>query len=144
MASAAGAPPPPPPPPPPPRGASFDYLPAELLLEILQYLDINSSLQFALTIYPTLRRHSLVPQLTLPTYMRIARNNTRCWELMGSSAAMSVRLPMELWLQIAEMGSSRDNISLTLALAEMFILLGARPLSDETKSQLRVWARRKQ
>ena len=142
MASAAGAPPPPPPP--PPRGASsFDYLPAELLLEIWEYLSVNSSMQFALALFPTLRRHSLIPQLTLSTYMRITRDNTEPRVLRGGNATVVARLPMELWLQIAEMGNSRDNISLMFALAGQFIQFQERP-SNEMKSRLHVWARRKQ
>lgn len=50
---------------------------------------------------------------------------------------------MELWLQIAEMGNSRDNISLMFALAGQFFQFQERP-SDEMKSRLHVWARRKQ
>ncbi|OSS47810.1 hypothetical protein B5807_06502 [Epicoccum nigrum] len=139
MASAAGAPPPP-----PPRGASsFDYLPAELLLEVWKYLSVNSSMQFALALFPTLRRHSLIPQLTLSTYMRITRSNTEPRVLRGGDATVLARLPMELWLQIAELGNSRDNISLMFALAGQFFQFQERP-SDETKSRLRVWARRKQ
>lgn len=146
MASAAGAPssPPPPPPPPPLGGASsFDYLPAELLLEIWEYLSVNSTMQFALAIFPTLRRHSLIPQLTLPTYMRLIRNDTACRAISGGTLAVVSRLPMELWLQIAEMGNSRDNISLMFALAGQFFQFQERP-SDETKTRLRAWARRKQ
>lgn len=143
MASAAGAPPPPPPPPPPRGASSFDYLPAELLLEIWEYLSVNSSMQFALALFPTLRRHSLIPQLTLPTYMRITRDNTEHRILGRGSTAVLARLPMELWLQIAELGNSRDNISLMFALAGQFFQFQERP-SEETKTRLHVWARRKQ
>lgn len=143
MASAAGAPPPPPPPP-PPRGASFfDNLPAELLLEIWEYLSVNSSMQFALALFPTLRRHSLIPQLTLPTYMRITRDDTERRTVSGGTTAVLSRLPMELWLQIAEFGNSRDNISLMFALAGQFFQFQERP-SEATKHRLYVWARRKQ
>lgn len=144
MASSAGDPPPPPPPPPPPGCASsFDYLPAELLLEIWEYLSVNSSMQFALALFPTLRRHSLIPQLTLSTYMRMTRDDTRRRALEGDNTTVIARLPIELWLQITEMGNSRDNISLMFALAGQFLQFQERP-SDETKSRLRVWARRKQ
>lgn len=140
MASAAGAPLPPL----PSRDAScFDNLPAELLLEIWEYLSVNSSLQFALALFPTLRRHSLIPQLTLPTYMRITRHGTECRTPSTGSTAVLARLPMELWLQIAEMGNSRDNISLMFALAGQFFQFQERA-SGETKARLRVWSRRKQ
>ncbi len=140
MASVAGAPPPPP----PPRGASsFDYLPAELLLEIWEYLSINSSMQFVLALFPTLRRHSLIPQLTLSTWMRITRDNTKRRTLSGGATAVLARLPMELWLQIAELGNSRDNTSLMFALAGQYLQFQERP-SEETKARLHVWARRRQ
>lgn len=144
MASAAGTPPPPPPPPSLPRGASFfDDLPAELLLEIWQYLSINSSMQFALALFPTLRRHSLIPQLTLSTYMRITREDTERRTTSGGNTALLARLPMELWLQIAEMGNSEDNISLMFALAGQFFQFQERP-SKATKARLHIWSRRKQ
>lgn len=142
MASAAG--PPPSPPLPPPRAASsFDHLPAELLLEIWDYLSVNSSMQFALALFPTLRRHSLIPQLTLPTYMRITRDDTECRTLSQGSTEVLARLPMELWLQIAELGNSRDKISLMFALAGQFFRFQERA-SQETKMRLHVWSRRKQ
>ena len=100
-------------------------------------------MQFALALFPTLRRHSLIPQLTLSTYMRITRDNTEPRVLRGDDATVIARLPMELWLQIAEMGNSRDNIGLMFALAGQFFQFQERP-SDEMKSRLRVWARRKQ
>lgn len=145
MASAASTPTPPipPPPPPPPCASSFDQLPAELLLEIWEYLSVNSSMQFALAIFPTLRHHRLIPQLTLPTYMRLARDDTGRRAFSQGSTAALARLPMELWLQISEMGNSKDNISLMFALAGQFFQFQERP-SDETRSRLHVWARRKQ
>ncbi|KAF9701799.1 hypothetical protein EKO04_000100 [Ascochyta lentis] len=142
MASTAGGPPPPPSLPPPPGASSFDHLPAELLLEIWEYLDVNSSMQFALALFPTLRRHSLIPQLTLPTYMRIIRDNTQCG-LSGGITELLARLPMELWLQIAELGNSRDNISLMFALAGQFFRFQGRA-SKATKTRLYIWSRRKQ
>ncbi|KAF2633189.1 hypothetical protein BU25DRAFT_307189, partial [Macroventuria anomochaeta] len=110
---------------------------------IWEYLSVNSSMQFALALFPTLRRHSLVPQLTLPTYMRITREDNECRTLSGGSTTILARLPMELWLQIAELGNSRDNISLMFALAGQFVQFQERA-SKETKTRLHVWARRKQ
>ncbi|KAH6642539.1 hypothetical protein C7974DRAFT_385613 [Boeremia exigua] len=98
---------------------------------------------FALALFPTLRRHGLIPQLTLSTYMRITRDDTERRALGTSSTSVLGRLPMELWLQIAEMGNSKDNISLLFALAGQFFQFQERP-SDETKARLHVWARRKQ
>lgn len=131
------------PPTPPPRGASsFDHLPAELLLEIWEYLTVNSSMQFALALFPILRHHRLVPQLTVPTCMRITRDNAHRLAIGEGNALVVARLPMELWLQIAEYGNSRDNISLLFALAGQFFQFQERP-SEETKRRLYVWARRK-
>lgn len=144
MISTAGAPPPPPPPPPPPRRTSFfDELPAELLLEIWEYLSVNSSMQFALALFPTLRRQGLIPQLTLSTYMRIIRDDTECRVPSGGNTVVLARLPIELWLQIADLGNSRDNISLMFALAGQFLGFHER-VSKETKTRLHVWSRRKQ
>lgn len=143
MAAATGAPPPPPPPPPPRAASSFDQLPAELLLEIWEYLSVNSSMRFALALFPTLRRHCLVPQLTLPTCMRITRDNAQRLASGEGDTLLVGRLPMELWLQIAEYGNSRDNISLLFALAGQFFQFQERP-SEETKRRLYIWARRKQ
>jgi hypothetical protein len=143
MASAAGAPPPPPPPPPPGGASSFDRLPAELLLEIWEYLSVNSSMQFALALFSTLRRHRLIPQLTLPTYLRIIREDTEDRNASRSSTNVLARLPMELWLQIAELGNSRDSISLMFALAGQFFRFQERA-SNDTKTRLHVWSRRKQ
>ena len=143
MASAAGAPPPPPPPPPPPKGgSSFDQLPAELLLMIWEYLSVNSHMQFALALFPILRRHSLVPDLDLRTCMRITRDSTQHTATVGGDSMMVGQLPMELWLQIAEYGNLRDNISLLFALAGQFFQFQEEP-SEETKKRLHTWARRK-
>lgn len=142
MASAS-APPSPPPPPPLQRNSSFDRLPAELLLEIWNYLNFSSSMQFALALFPTLRRHSLIPQLTVPTYMRIIRDDTQSRTFSRGSTEVLAKLPMELWLQIAEMGNSRDNISLMFALAGQFFRF-QELASRETKQRLNVWSRRKQ
>lgn len=100
-------------------------------------------MQFALALFPTLRRHSLIPQLTLPTYMRITRDDTECRTLSQGSTEVLARLPMELWLQIAELGNSRDKISLMFALAGQFFRFQERA-SQETKMRLHVWSRRKQ
>ena len=143
MASVAGAPPPPPPPPPPGGASSFDRLPAELLLEIWEYLSVNSSMQFALAVFPTLRRHRLIPQLTPSTYLRIIRESTPSRNNIEGSTGVLARLPMELWLQIAELGNSRDNISLMFALAGHYVWFQERA-SEETKTRLRMWSRRKQ
>ena len=142
MASTAGAPPPPPPPPPPRGISSFDQLPAELLLEIWEYLSVNSSIQFALALFPTLRRQGLIPQLTLSTYMRIVRDDSEYRVPSGGNTVVLARLPIELWLQIADLGNSRDNISLMFALAGQFLWFQERA-SKETKTRLRVWSRRK-
>jgi hypothetical protein len=144
MASAAGAPPPPPPPPPPPQGSSsFDDLPAELLLEIWEYLGFGSSMQFVLALFPTLRRHSLTPPLSVSTYMRIIRDDSQSRAVGGDRTEVLGTLPIELWLQIAELVNSRDSTSLMFALAGQFFRV-QEGASQETKERLSVWSRRKQ
>lgn len=106
------------------------------------YLSVNSHMQFALALFPILHRHSLVPDLDLRTCMRMTRNSTQYPATRGGNAMAVGRLPMELWLQIAEYGNLRDNISLTFALAGQFFQFQEEP-SEETKERLHAWARRK-
>lgn len=129
----------PPPPPPSCRISPFDDLPAELLLYIHSYLGLQSYTQLALAIYPTLRRHGLVPPLTIPTFVRLSRDSQRTPS--SSNPRALAQLPTELWLQIADLGDSTDNISLVFALCGQFWRVLER-VDDETWTRLRVWSRR--
>lgn len=103
---------------------------------------MNSHMQFALALFPILHRRGLVPDLDLGTCMRITRDDTQHRAGDGSNALAVARLPMEIWLQIAEYGNTRDNISLLFALAGQFFQFQEQP-SEETKNRLHAWARRK-
>lgn len=134
--SAAGAPPPPPPPPPPQRTSPFDDLPAELLLTIYQYLGLSNYTNLALAIYPTLQRHGLVPDLTIQTVLRITRKTRNLTGLTSLA-----RLPLELFLQIAETLEPEDGIALMFALDARFYRFRDTP-TRETVQRLRAWGRR--
>jgi hypothetical protein len=131
---------PPPPPPPPPRGPPnsenhFEHLPAELLLIIHRYAGFNSFLNLALAIYPTLRRHNLIPELTSATLDHfIHRPNPAASKVPPRVP----RLPDELWLLVAQYMEPVDIMSLVFALGPQF----AGPPNRETRDRLRVWSRR--
>jgi hypothetical protein len=135
MSAAAGAPPPPPPPPPPHN--SFDDLPAELLLEIYQYIGLEQFMNLALAIYPTLMRHNLVPELTPETFARIV-----CEENAPPDISSVVgRMPSELWFQVAQYFDPASSIALIFALGPRFWRFPGRP-SKELVAALRIWSRR--
>jgi hypothetical protein len=138
MSAAPSASSPPPYPSPSHRISPFDDLPAELLLHIHSYLGLQSYTHLALAIYPTLRRHGLVPPLTIPTFVRLTRSSQR---IPTSSPRALAQLPTELWLQIADQGDSTDNISMVFALYGHFWRL-LEPMEVETWMRLRIWSRR--
>jgi hypothetical protein len=143
MSAVPSASSPPPSPSPSRRISPFDDLPAELLLYIHSYLGLQSYTHLALAIYPTLRRHGLVPPLTIPTFVRLTRNSQRTPTSSSntSSPRALAQLPTELWLQIADQGDSTDNISMVFALYGQFWRV-LEPMDDETWTRLRVWSRR--
>ncbi|KAF2128853.1 hypothetical protein P153DRAFT_27252 [Dothidotthia symphoricarpi CBS 119687] len=132
-------------PPPPPTPSPFDLLPAELLLTIHQYLSLSHSLNLALAIYPTLRRHGLAPALTPQTVLRITRQQRSVQGSVQQSAPQQAvaRLPVELFLQIAEHLEPGDGIAMVFALdARFYRGEGGGGVSAETGGRLRVWGRR--
>ena len=138
MSEAAGAPPNSPPPP-PRKTVSFDDLPAELLLMIYEYIGLGNFMNLALAIYPTLQRHGLVPGLTFETFIRIVYE----WQRVEISSAQSAvsRIPVELWLQVAEYLEPSDTFALVFAVGNQFYSF-EEPPSQETLSRLRIWSRR--
>jgi hypothetical protein len=122
----------------PRRTSSFDDLPAELLLYIHSYLGLRSYLQLTLAIYPTLHRHGLVPALTVATFIRLTRAAQRT---PRSTPRALAQLPAELWLQIADLGDSTDNVSLVFALSGQVWRVQER-VEDPTRTRLWVWSRR--
>lgn len=138
MSSAAGAPPPPPPP--PPRSSPFDDLPAELLLELYRYIGLEQFMNLALVIYPTLSRHRMVPELTSETFIRIV-HEAHLPSIKSNNSSAVVRMPVELWLQVAEYFDPASSIALVFALGPRFWRFPGRP-SKELATALRVWSRR--
>jgi hypothetical protein len=126
MSESAGSPPPPPPP-----HRNIDNLPAELLLEIIEYLKINDYVTFALAIYPLLRQHRLVPPLSADIYHRITlrpstleRRITARWTL-----------PTELTEEIMSYLSPADMIAFLFSHRELFSEY-LPELSEGTRTQL--------
>jgi hypothetical protein len=143
MSAAAGAPPPPPPPPPPPRhNSGFDDLPAELLLMLYQYIGLEQFMNLALVIYPTLMRHTMVPELTPRTFIRIV-SDVDIERPSGKSNAWSAvtRMPVELWLHVAEYLEPVNSIALVFALGSQFWRFPGKP-SEDLVMWLRIWSRR--
>jgi hypothetical protein len=138
MSAAAGAPPPPPPP--PPHNSPFDDLPAELLLYLYQYIGLEQFMNLALVIYPTLVRHRMVPELTPRTFVRIV-SDSRLSPTAPNNPSAVARLPVELWLQIAESLEPANSIALVFAMGHRFWRFPGRP-SRELVTWLRVWSRR--
>jgi hypothetical protein len=139
MSAAAGAPPPPPPPP-PPHNSSFDDLPAELLLMLYQYIGLEQFMNLALVIYPTLMRHTMVPELTPQTFTRIVSNTERMSGMDDTRSAVT-RMPVELWLHVAEYVEPVNSIALVFALGTQFWRFPGKP-SEDLVTWLRVWSRR--
>jgi hypothetical protein len=140
MSTAAGAPPPPPPPP-FPHSSSFDDLPAEILFMLYQYLGLDPFLNLALVIYPTLLRHRLVPELTPKTFGRIVSDMLVPPDTPPNALSPANRMPVEMWLQVAEDLEPANSIALVFALAPRFWRFPGRP-SNELVTRLRVWSRR--
>ena len=136
MSAAAGAPPPPPP---PSRSSKFDDLPAELLLILYDLLGLEDFMNLALVIYPTLRRHRMVPELTNDTFSRMI-NEAVDREMYGTSPAVA-RMPVELWMEIAQDLQPANGIALVFALGSRFWRFPRDP-SRELCRWLRVWSAR--
>lgn len=133
--SLAGAPPPPPPPPPPPHppqlGQSFDSLPAELLLSIIQYLHKEDYVGFALAIYPILQQHGLVPPLTADVYFRITQPRST---LVGTPSVFR-RVPNELIDLIMRHLEPADVIAFLFSHRDLFLRY-LPALSKRTRKRL--------
>lgn len=145
MSAAAGAPPPPPPTnslaTQPCRCSPFDDLPAELLLILYRYLGLEQFMNLALVIHPTLLRHSMVPELTTVSFVRMLSDVHALHITQSNTQSAVARMPVELWLQIAEYLEPANSIGLVIALGGRFWQLSNRP-SDELVTWLRVWSRR--
>jgi hypothetical protein len=138
---------PPPPPPPPPRKPSssdasrdnlFDLLPAELLLMIIKYAGIGNLMNLALAIYPTLQHHRLAPELTAHTYLsivRVARTSNTITRRLPLPRGL-IRMPMELWYQVAREVEPIDILSMMLAVG----MYPRELLTPETARRIRIWS----
>ncbi|KAH7411687.1 hypothetical protein DE146DRAFT_641113 [Phaeosphaeria sp. MPI-PUGE-AT-0046c] len=93
----------------------------------------------ALVIYPTLRRHRMVPELTNRTLIRVV-NDAVHPEIHSYSPAVG-RVPVELWLHIVKDLQPMNSTSLVFALGHNFWRFPGEP-SDELLRWLRTWASR--
>lgn len=100
-------------------------------------LSLTDFMALALVIYPTLRRHHMVPELTSSTYRRMV-NDAVHRAIHGVSPAVG-RVPVELWLQIANDLPPMSSTALVLALGQSFWRFPDEP-SDELLRMLRSWA----
>lgn len=119
----------------------FDALPAELLLILHAHLPLDSFLDLALVIYPTLLRHRMVPALTPPTYNRIIANARRLTPSSRDPGLVISRVPLELWFQIAGYLEPGDSVALVWALGPGF-WRWPRRLGGVVEGWLGVWSRR--
>jgi hypothetical protein len=104
---------------------------------IHRYAGFDSFLNLALAIYPTLRRHNLVPELTSATLAHfLHRPDTS--PAAATNASRVPRLPDELWLLVAQNMEPVDIMSLVFALGTQF----GGPPNRETRVRLHVWSRR--
>ncbi|KAH7118019.1 hypothetical protein B0J11DRAFT_98603 [Dendryphion nanum] len=133
--SAPGAPPPPPPP--YPIGKGFQDLPAELLLDIIQYMRPRQWLSLALTIYPVFRRHGLAPALTEQSYFRIVSSGASDVSKSRSISPLLGNLPLELLDEVTNYLEPADIIAVILAHRGLLAYLPQ--LSNATRKRLWKW-----
>ena len=107
---------------------------------LYEYIGLEQFMNFALVVYPTLLRHRMVPELTFQTFVRIISEIRLPATYTNTGSAVS-RMPVELWLQIAEYVEPADSIGLVFALGDQFWRFPAEP-SRELVTTLRVWSRR--
>ncbi|KAF2826121.1 hypothetical protein CC86DRAFT_292449 [Ophiobolus disseminans] len=107
---------------------------------IYRYIGLDQYMNLALAIYPTLLRHRMVPALTAETIFRISCDASSPLFEPESPSALA-RMPIELWLQIAEYGEPANSVALHWALGLRFWRSFERP-SAEIVDMLRVWCRR--
>lgn len=105
---------------------------------IYRYIGLDQFLTLAIAIYPTLRRHRMVPELTPFMVDRMIKDNRSL--SFGPQSAVG-RMPMELWLQIAEYGAPANSIALHWALGLRFWRSKTR-LTPELVQLLRIWSQR--
>lgn len=107
---------------------------------IYEYIGLGNFMNLALAIYPTLQRHGLVPGLTVETLIRI-RYEWQRGEADSNNLSAVSRIPVELWLQIAEYLEPSDTFALVFAIGNRFYQFQQAP-SQETLDRLRIWSRR--
>jgi hypothetical protein len=103
---------------------------------LFQNLGLEQFINLALVIYPTLLRHSMVPELSSKTAARII--DTSGLRVFNVAAD---RMPAELWLQIADYLEPANGIALMFAVGPRCWRFRGRP-SEELRAWLRVWSRR--
>lgn len=125
----------------PPSTSPFDDLPAELLLMLYRYVGLGQFVNLALVIYPTLLRHTMAPKLTPETYHRMTNQRNAPHTTRRNTRSAVAKMPVELWLQIAEYLEPANSIGLVFALGPQFWQYPGQP-SSELATWLRVWSRR--
>jgi len=107
---------------------------------IFEHTGVGNYLNLALAIYPILRRHNLVPELTIETLIRVATD----WQRHGTmtnTPSTAAQLPAEMWAQIIEYLEPSDILALGFAMGPSFYHCHGPP-SQETMDRLRIWSRR--
>jgi len=107
---------------------------------IYGYIGLNQFLNLAVAIYPTLLRHRMVPEITPETVTRIMTEGRLL--TFGEGSAIG-RMPMELWLEIADYGEPANSVALHWALGLHFWRSEQVQPSAELMQLLRVWSRRR-
>jgi hypothetical protein len=127
MSQPAGAPPP------RPRPQSyFHRLPAELILDVVQYLHSDHFVRFALAYYPLLQLHGLAPPLSAETYRRVVLQAP----LQGRNRIPPRwRLPFELTEQILQYLAPAERLNMLFSHRDL-IWQYLPELSQETKDRL--------
>jgi hypothetical protein len=103
---------------------------------IYENIGLDQFLNLAIAIYPTLLRHRMVPELTLDTIASMAGGSPL---IMTRSNSAVARMPMELWLHIAEYGEPANSVALHWALGLRF-WRSYNQLSNELVVLLRRWS----
>ena len=110
----------------------FYGLPAELILDIIDYLPAEAFINFAFANYPLLHRHGLAPALSKPR-VRYITQSTQLPTLFPL-----LRMPAEITLQIMRSLNPIDTMRFVVANYKDLERQGIAPaLTEETVVQLK-------
>jgi hypothetical protein len=132
MSQAAGSPPPPQNPPP---RRNFELLPAELILGIIQCMNVDTFVNFALAYYPLLRCHGIAPPLSIATYLRIVERDSVHWRREATGLVPQNALPAELSFNVFRYSTPTDRLSYILSSCRLINWL-IPEVSEEIRRQL--------